>query len=492
MIDQSADVVGSFLPNLLGALAILFVGWIIALIAAALVRGVLKRTSLDNRLAAFVTGRETFGTISVERVAGKTAYYVLMLFVLVAFFQALGLTIVTDPLNALLFRLTAFAPQLLGALLLLGLGLLVATVVRTAVNRGLQALALEKRLGEEEEAGSLGPRFGEVAYWLVLLLFVPGILGALGLQGMLEPVRTMLSELLGFLPNLFAAAIILLAGWFAASLLSRITLNLLKSAGADDFGARMGLTTMLGRSGLSGIAGRLVFGLVLIPIAIPALNAMELDAVTAPASEMLSRFLNAVPAIFAAALLLAIAYVLARIVASLVSGTLGAAGFDRLPVALGMAREPVTGPHTPSSAVGTVTLVAIMLFAAMEGARLLGFDQLAMLVSAFLVLTGQIVLALIVFAVGLYLANLAATSVAAAGIQHAALLATLARGAIILFAGSMALRTTGLANEIVDLAFGLTFGAVAVAAALAFGLGSRETAGRFMEDWTRQFQRRQG
>jgi hypothetical protein len=57
----------------------------------------------------------------------------------------------------------------------------------------------------------------------------------------------------------------------------------------------------------------------------------------------------------------------------------------------------------------------------------------------------------------------------------------IARGAILVFTGAMALRELGLAEDIVNLAFGLTLGAIAVAAALAFGLGSREIAGREVE-----------
>ncbi len=48
----------------------------------------------------------------------------------------------------------------------------------------------------------------------------------------------------------------------------------------------------------------------------------------------------------------------------------------------------------------------------------------------------------------------------------------------------------GIANEIVQLAFGLTFGAVAVAVALSFGLGGREAAGRLMEHWLGRLRRR--
>jgi hypothetical protein len=47
----------------------------------------------------------------------------------------------------------------------------------------------------------------------------------------------------------------------------------------------------------------------------------------------------------------------------------------------------------------------------------------------------------------------------------------------------MALRQIGVANEIINLAFGLLLGAIAVAAALAFGLGGREVAGRQLQQW---------
>src|SRR3954469_1668943 len=63
------------------------------------------------------------------------------------------------------------------------------------------------------------------------------------------------------------------------------------------------------------------------------------------------------------------------------------------------------------------------------------------------------------------------------------LLALVTRVAILLLAGAMALRQMGIANEIVNLAFGLLLGAVAVASAIAFGFGGREVAGRELEHW---------
>jgi hypothetical protein len=54
----------------------------------------------------------------------------------------------------------------------------------------------------------------------------------------------------------------------------------------------------------------------------------------------------------------------------------------------------------------------------------------------------------------------------------------------------MGLQFMGIADEIVILAFGLVLGSAAVAAALAFGIGGRETAGRLLEKWTRKAETR--
>lgn len=90
----------------------------------------------------------------------------------------------------------------------------------------------------------------------------------------------------------------------------------------------------------------------------------------------------------------------------------------------------------------------------------------------------------------LYLADLAARAIRTSGAANAGLLATAARVAIFVLTGAMALRQIGLANEIVNLAFGLLVGAIAVALAIAFGLGSREIAGRQVEEWVSEYRGR--
>jgi hypothetical protein len=127
--------------------------------------------------------------------------------------------------------------------------------------------------------------------------------------------------------------------------------------------------------------------------------------------------------------------------------------------------------------------VLIMFFAAIEGLALLGFEAVAVLLSGFLVFAAKVILGLIILAIGLYLANLATRVIKSSKIAQAGLLALAARVAILVLAAAMALRQMGLANEIINLAFGLTLGAIAVAVALAFGLGGRDMAAQELESW---------
>ena len=485
---QSAEVILPHVPRLAAALGILIIGWLGALLIAAIVRRLLRRTTVDDRLAHWIAGEEKVKSIDLEAWTSKGVYYLLMLFVLVAFFQTLGLTVLTEPLNRLLTQVFEFAPRLLGAGALLLAAWLVATVLRLVVKRLLGATGLDQRLGSEaglkdQQQVPLTKSVADTLYWLAFLLFLPAILGALALEGILQPVQSMMNQFLGFLPNLVAAGLTLAVGWFLARIVRKITTNLLAAVGLDRLGEKVGLTGILGSEKLSGVLGLVVYVLILVPVLIAALNTLGLEAVTGPASNMLNTLLAAVPSIFGAALLLIVSYVIGRVVAGLVANLLAGLGFNAILARLGLGKELGEGEHTPSAVVGSLILVAIMLFAATEAARLLGFAAVADLLVEFLRLSGRIVLALAIFGLGLYLASLAANAVRATAGPQAGLLATAARLAIILLTGAMALRHMGLANEIINLAFGLVVGAAAVAIAIAFGLGGRDVASRQLEGW---------
>lgn len=124
-----------------------------------------------------------------------------------------------------------------------------------------------------------------------------------------------------------------------------------------------------------------------------------------------------------------------------------------------------------------------MLLAGVEAANMLGLGALSLLVQEFFAFGSRLLLGLAIFGVGLYLGNLAYEAIPRGPGKATALYASAARIAIVVLATAMALQQTGVAEEIVTLAFGLVLGAIAVAAAIAFGLGSRDAAAGLVDRW---------
>jgi hypothetical protein len=189
----------------------------------------------------------------------------------------------------------------------------------------LKATKFDKRFTEyteltEERKPAVSETVGSIAYWGTLLLFLPAILGALAMEGILEPVEVLVQKIVAFLPNIFVAAAILLVGWFLARIVRKVVASFLAAVGTDKLSEKTGLSGVLKSSSLSNLLGLVVYVLILIPVAIAALEALQLTSLTTPASNMLQKTLAATPLVFGAVLLVALAYIIGRLVARLVAG----------------------------------------------------------------------------------------------------------------------------------------------------------------------------
>ncbi|MBD0267577.1 MAG: mechanosensitive ion channel [Cyanobacteria bacterium Co-bin8] len=517
--DEIGLQLGSFLPSLIWAVVLLLLGWIIATVAALVVKNLLKRTRLDNRIANQILGQDPSQDVPVEDWISAAVYWVILLFAIIAFLNALNLAVVSQPLNNFLEQIFVYLPRIGGALLLLGVAWAVATLVKVVVSRGLSQFRLDDRLAEHtgQESGQSSPfavneTLANALYWFIFLLFLPLVLDALGLRGLLLPVETLINRFLLAIPNIITAGLILLLGWLVARIVRGVVTNFLAAVGADRVGTRLGLKSS-SQTGvaLSNLVGTIAYILVLIPAAIAALNELDIVAISGPAISMLERVLFAIPQILTAGLVLVLFYLVGRFVADLVSDVLSSMGFDNLWHILGIpelsrpaaaeARTtfneeglPVTTietpRQTPSEVLGVIVLVGIVLFGVVTATEILGFTQLTAIVQSLLLVSARVLSGVVVFAIGLYLANLAYRVIYSVNSSQSQMLAQAARIAIIALVGAMALQQMGVATSIVNLAFGLLLGAVAVAFAIAFGLGGREVAGEQLRQWLSAFNRR--
>ena len=510
---------GTSLLNLLKGLLILIVGWLIASLIKKLVKGILNATDIDNRIAAWVTGQRGGTSLPIEEWIASLVFWLVILFVVVAFLNALDLSTVSGPLNSFLEQVTNFIPKIIGAAILIAIAWVVATLVKTLATRALSAFDLDRKLGgsmgNDSSNLALSDTIGNALYWFVFLLFLPAILSTLDLDGTLSPVQGMLDELLAILPNILGAIVLGFVGWFVSKIVGRLVTNLLAATGIDRVGERFGLRATGGQQPLSGIIGTIVFVLILIPFAISALETLSIEAISDPATDMLNQVFDLIPKLFAAGLVLALFYAAGQFVSDLISNVLTSIGFNNFLDWLGISAPPARpatttttigvedfadtteqatvlqtdtpSTQTPSEFVGTIALVAIMLIGTLTAVDILNIPALEAVIGVILEIAGQVLIGIIVFGIGLYLANLAYTLILSSGTSQAKLLAQAARIAIIILVGAMALNSIGVAPSIVNLAFGLILGGIAVAIALAFGLGGREVAKESLRSWVNSF-----
>ncbi|MFN2298277.1 MAG: mechanosensitive ion channel [Anaerolineales bacterium] len=481
------DLIGGDVLSLLAGIGLLFVGWLIALIVSAIVRNLLKRVKLNERLVGVIGEEGTQARPDIEKWISSAVFYLLLLFVLVAFLQIVQLPAVAEPLNAMLTQITLAAPKLLGALVIILIAWVIAVIVKSIVLRTLRLTKLEERLSTQAQVQpktSTAEALANGMFWLVLLLFLPAVLSVLELEGLVEPVTGVVNSILGAVPSIFTAAIYLLAGWLLARIVRQIVTNLLAATNIDSIGKQVGIND--GTQPMSQIIGTIVYVLILIPTVITALNALGVEAISKPAITMLTTVMNAIPVLFGAALVLIIAYVAGRLVSVLATNLLAGVGFDRVPEILGLRLPDTKSERSLSEVAGYIVLAAVILLAAIEASSLLGFEFLATILAAILAFGGQVLVALLIFAIGLYLANLAHKAILAAGGARANLLANLARVAILILIAAMSLSQLGVAAEVITIAFGVLLGTIGIAAALAFGLGARDTAGRIVENWSKE------
>jgi hypothetical protein len=127
--DQVTQIFGPMSSNIFSALIILVVGWIVALIVSSLIGKALRRTAMDEKIARVAVGEERARSIDSNRWITRIIYYVLLFFVIVAFFETLGLTLVAQPLNEMLTVVFAYIPKLFAALLIAIVAIVLAMVL---------------------------------------------------------------------------------------------------------------------------------------------------------------------------------------------------------------------------------------------------------------------------------------------------------------------------------------------------------------------------
>jgi hypothetical protein len=200
-------------------------------------------------------------------------------------------------------------------------------------------------------------------------------------------------------------------------------------------------------------------------------------------------FLAFAPSLVAGLVILVIGYVVARVLQRVTRTVLRRVGFDHLTMRMGIASrdEPEQGSHW----AGTAVFIVVLLATAMQVARTWNMTFVAVGFARLIAYVPHVIGAVVILGAALFfgswvrdrlLRSLMLNAEGPSGGQLR-LVPSVVRGGIVVVGVFMALRELQIAPEIVDVAFTVTLGAIALAGALAFGLGGREVAGRIAQSW---------
>ncbi|HEY9091589.1 mechanosensitive ion channel [Parasphingorhabdus sp.] len=323
---------------------------------------------------------------------------------------------------------------------------------------------------------SVGESLGKIVSLLIWLFGLLIILRILGLGGVDAPIQTLLNSIMEFVPHLLGAAIIFFIGLVVARIVRDILVTALQTVDFDKWANRGGVDTVTGNTQISSTLGTIVYVLIIIPVAILSLEALQLESVSAPASDMLRMILAAIPNIIGAAIILGIGYLISKFVVRIIKEVLPGLGVDQSVAAL----EILPSGIALTSVLARVTQIAIMLFFAIAATRMLGFLELTIILDRILELGGRVIFGAVVIGVGFLIANLLARIISGTGEGNMA--ASIVRYAAIVLFTFMGLQFMGVGEEIVEMAFMALVIGGAAAAALAFGWGGRNVAGKVLED----------
>lgn len=354
---------------------------------------------------------------------------------------------------------------------------LLARAAKWAFAKLVDAVPLLQR--GTSSGASIGESVGKIVSLLIWLFGLLAILQVLGLGTVAGPINSLLENVMDFIPNLVGAGLIFFIGAMVARIVRDLVVTALQTVDLDKWANRGGVDNVTGNSAISKTIGTIVYVLIIIPVAIAALDALDIAAISEPASNMLRIILNAIPNIIAAAILLGIGYLISRFVVQILNEVLPGLGVDRSIAATGLLSEGTSA----SNVVARIVQVAIILFFAIAATRLLGFPELTAILDQVLELGGRVVFGAVVIGFGFLIANLLARLVG--GTDGDSTAGTIVRWATIVLFTFMGLSFTGVGDIITETAFSAIVIGIAVAGALAFGLGGREWAGRQLEKWER-------
>jgi len=236
-MDQLSQHLG-FLPSwAIGpiiALVTIVIGYFISKIAAAIVAGGINRTGIGKK--AQTTGGNIGKSLS------KAVFWVLWLvFILLGLGQFPMVSESLAPIKGMMANIFDYLPQLVVGAVVLGVGIMLSKVVKEALSSTLEAAQVDRfatkfGMGGSEDGvatTSLARSLGGLAAAIVTIIFAVTAIGIWDIPGVSAPVSNLLDTILGYIPRIIGASIILAVFVFIGRFVSNLVKSTLPALGVD-------------------------------------------------------------------------------------------------------------------------------------------------------------------------------------------------------------------------------------------------------------------
>lgn len=379
-------------------------------------------------------------------------------------------------------------PSLVTAIILLVVAYLAALIAKAIVVKGLKLLKLEKytdKLGVVDEVtGSSLEFIGKLVFLIVFLMFLPAVLDRLGMQNVSNTISGLVSQFINFIPNIIAAILILVFGVFIARIIRQLITPMLKRLNIDKLQEKAGVGGYESVT-LSSMISYVIYVIILIPIIIAALQTLNITAISQPATVVLDQIFTIIPQIIVAIILIVIGTYVARITGKLLTNLLSGIGADAVTKKIISTDSSKMKDFSLSKVIGEVVKYIIILLFVVQALNVIKLDVLQSVGEAIIAYLPFVISAIIIMGVALFFATWL-ESIMRKKYPNATLTTLIVKYAIIIIAVFMTLIQLDIASSIVNAAFIIILGAIAIAFAIAFGMGGREFAAKTMEKLSQQ------
>ena len=379
------------------------------------------------------------------------------------------------------------------AVLMLIIAFIAAAIVRLIVRKVFAKLLLKKAGEEDPEITKTKEStvniLANLAFAIVFLLFLPGALEKLGVTSVTSPIAEMSGKFIGFIPNIIAAILLIIFGYFLAKLARQLLTLLLSKTPIDNLQKKYGANPDgTSTATLSGIIGQIAYVIILVIFIIAALDVLQIDAISAPAKEMLTIIVSFIPRIFGAIIVVLVGVFLAKLVCNLLVNLLIGTGIDEKTKGIMPKNEEGKPAIMMSALIGIIVKVVINLFFVVSALHILDITVLTNIGTAIIAYLPNILAAIIIVVAAWILAGKAEQAILKSN-KNSTGIAALAKILIIVLASFMAVSQLGIAPRIVETLF--TFGIIGLAAAfaIAFGIGGREWAAKKLAEMDEKFKK---